>query len=222
MDLGKKGTRSDTVYKKIYNAIMSGYFKPGQRLVERDIADILQVSRTPVREALKQLEKEKMVKTVPYRGVMVTRLSLKEARQVYEVRSNLEGLAVRLAATNVNSHMLEQLETLIELNKEALKNNDTFSIATNNNEFHRTIVHNSDNDLLIEILNSLWAQVNILRLTSWSLPNKRPQETLLEHTAIYEAIRDGDAILAEQNMIKHLDNARQVVLAHLAKEEGVF
>ncbi|NLP18175.1 MAG: GntR family transcriptional regulator, partial [Firmicutes bacterium] len=91
-------TMRELVYEQLHNAIINGVFKPGDRLVERELANIVGVSKTPVREATRQLEQEGLVQIVPYKGIIVTELSFTQVKEVYDLRSLLDGFASYLAA----------------------------------------------------------------------------------------------------------------------------
>ena len=96
-------TRTE-VFNKLYNAIISGYFKPGDRLIERDLSVLLGVSRTPIREVLRELERMKLVKSEPYKGVFISKISINEADEIFVVRMSIEGLAARLCVQNITNN----------------------------------------------------------------------------------------------------------------------
>lgn len=202
------GIVRDAVFSRLRDAIISGYFRPGQRLTEQELAERLSVSRTPVREALRKLELQKLVVTTPYKGVVVRELTLAEAEQIYQVRAVLEGLAARLAAEKAGEADLARLRQCLDMSADAVRNGDLKGMIERNNEFHALIGRATGNSILVEMLDNLQAYINLMRVTSWSDPG-RPARTLAEHEAIFEAVAAGRKMEAEQRTVAHVENAWQ-------------
>ncbi len=193
-------TRTE-VFEKIYNAIISGYFKPGERLVERDLSQIMGVSRTPIREVLRELERLNLVKSVPYKGVFVNKITIKEANDIFLVRKNIEGLATRLCVENINEETLENLEKNLQSYREALKTNDVQTMLKLDDDFHSIIYNSTNNNILIDIIHNLRTMISYFRVRS--LPT-RQKETYQEHESVYLAIKSKNADLAEKNILDHI------------------
>jgi DNA-binding GntR family transcriptional regulator len=144
-------------------AIVDQRFPPGKHLVERELCDLLGVSRTSVREALRHLESEDLIRTVPHKGPVVTALTAEEARNLYEVRAALEGLAGELFAKNASDDLIEQLaEVAAEMGVEARKpgREGVLDVKT---RFYEVMFAGAGNAILARMINSLSSRVALLR-----------------------------------------------------------
>ena len=155
----------DVVFNNLRDAILNGSLKPGERLMENHLADKLGVSRTPVREALRMLEIEHLVELIPRKGAQVLDLSVSDLRNVLEIRSCLEALAVKLACGKVSA---ENIQTLKDLNEDfiaAFDKKDFEGAARCDEQFHNIILEATENDRLVQILKNLKLQVYRYRIT---------------------------------------------------------
>ncbi|WP_214659172.1 GntR family transcriptional regulator [Candidatus Formimonas warabiya] len=193
-------TRTE-VFEKMYTAIISGYFKPGDRLVERDLSHILGVSRTPIREVLRELERLNLVKSEPYKGVFVNIVTIKEANDIFVVRKNMEGLATRLCVENITEEILENLDKNLLSYREALKTNDVQRMLELDDDFHSIIYNATNNNILISMIHNLRTMISYFRV--YSLPT-RQKETYQEHEDVFRAIKSKDADLAEKAIQDHI------------------
>ena len=157
----------DQVYGRLRSAIVTGYFEPGTRLVERDLTEKLQVSRTPIREALRRLEQDGLIVCYPHRGYYVRTPSLDEARQAYEVRRALEGLACELAAQRASAEELAAMRDIVRKGKAALKAADHANLLLLNNELHLALVRSTHNTYLEQQFRTIWSCVDLLRGRWW-------------------------------------------------------
>jgi GntR family transcriptional regulator, trigonelline degradation regulator len=194
-------------------AIIACEFKPGQRLIERELVEMTGVSRTSIREALRELAAEGLVSTTPNKGCAVTALSADQASQVYEVRTVLEGLAGRLFAKNateVQKRALDKQMTKIEnLAKKGAR------VLEAKDDFYRIIFEGAGNEVLRATVSGLHARVTYLRSLSLSSEG-RPEESARELRAIVDAVKAGDANGAEQACRAHVEQARLVAMEALA------
>lgn len=197
-------TAREIVYERIRKAIISGEYLPGQRLVERDLAQLFKVSRTPVREALRKLELERLVTTTPFKGVIVTDYSPAEVTEFFEIRSVLEGLAAKLAATRRSGEDLAALEECLEKSEVALKEKILEDLIYWNDRFHKTISKASGCERLAEMINSVRLQINLLRMTSLI---SRPVQNHEEHQNIFWAVKRCYPDVAETLMRHHVINS---------------
>jgi DNA-binding GntR family transcriptional regulator len=167
---------------------------PGQRLVERELIERLGVSRTTIREALRELAAEGLVTTIPQKGAIVAIPSPKEAAEVYEVRALLEGLAAREFVGNATELHLEALRRAMTQVARAGKKNDADGVLRAKNRFYDVLFDGANNATIRSILGGLQARVAVLRATSLTAPG-RPRQSVAEIQAIVDAIerRDGDA-----------------------------
>jgi DNA-binding GntR family transcriptional regulator len=198
-----KTSLSELVRDQVREGIQSGKFQPGERVRENDIAEWLGVSRTPVREALRQLEAEGLLAFVPWRGVVVAELDSQQVVELYKVRASLEGLAAALAAQHIGDTEIELLEALISHGEQS---NDPHQLAKINKRFHETIYAASHNRYLIQNLKALQSSLALLNGTTYASPGRREQADK-EHRDLFEAIRDRDPIRAEALARQHLKGA---------------
>jgi DNA-binding GntR family transcriptional regulator len=199
----------EIAYHKIKEYIIFGYYKPGEHLLETEIAAKLETSRTPVRDALKRLEREGFVIRKPYKGMIVRKFTRKEAREAYEVRGALEGMAAYLATKRIDDLQKEELSRILEESRIALNAQDFRQLANCNNRFHEKLVEASRNEMLIQMLKNLRAFISISRIYVWTVPG-RPTETLQEHQELFRVIKSGDSFLAGQKAAEHVNNSWKV------------
>jgi DNA-binding GntR family transcriptional regulator len=181
--------------------IVTGHLAPGSRLVENLLADELGVSRIPVREALKQLQTEGFVDIAPRRGAVVAEVSMKEAEDLYEVRSALESFAARKAAQCHKPADLEQLERIVQDGREALRVEAWPELTRLNSAFHEAIAAATGNDHLVELMAAYGLKLAWIFSSS---AQRRGAAAWNEHEGIISAIADGDAELAEVLAARHI------------------
>ncbi|MEM7440360.1 MAG: GntR family transcriptional regulator [Pseudomonadota bacterium] len=201
-------------YELILNAIDVGVYRPGERLVESDLADRFGVSRTPVREALQRLETQSLLRREG-RSLIVASLDHNQMAELYEVRSELEGLAARLSAKHAGPEEVRVLYAMIEEDRALLGNPRELSLA--NRRFHRQIHLGSRNRFLVQQLEMVHRSMALLAETSLAADG-RGEMALAEHQTIVEAIEAGDGRLAEQQLKDHLSFAFETRLKQDARE----
>jgi DNA-binding GntR family transcriptional regulator len=200
-------TRNE-VFNKLFNAIIFGYFNPGEKLVERELSKELGVSRTPIREALRELERLNLVTSQPYKGVIVNKITIEEAQEICLVRMYLEKLAVKLCIENINETIISNLKSSLYKYKKALKKNNIKEMLIQDDLFHSIIYKSTKNSILQNILRNLRARIGQCRLlTLPCLPN----ETLSEHTNIYNAIKKKNLDLAEKEIQEHIKSFYKIL-----------
>src|ERR1700744_487056 len=204
------------VARKLREAIMSGDLKPGQRLVERELCEMMGVSRPSIREALRLLEADGLVNTVPHRGPMVSTISLEEARQLYAARAVLEGFAGRECARFRDPVVARRMgDALVKL-KAAFIEADMMVVLEAKTEFYAALIGGCRNAFIERMLKPLHDRITLLRITSMSHP-KRVKKSFREVTAIWRAIQSGDADLAERRCVDHVKAAAVAALAMIAR-----
>lgn len=207
----------ERVLDKLREAILSGRFHPGQRLVERELVELLGVSRTPIREALRKLELEGLVTTIPYKGPVVTRPTLEDARNLYEVRAALEGQAAALLAARATPEDVAQLEDRVGAAEVAVEAGDLRAVLAANNAFHDELAHRCGNPLLENLVANLRNRIILLRVESLSLPG-RPPRSVAEHREMVERIRARDPEGARRCMEAHILRAWEAARQQLLEE----
>jgi DNA-binding GntR family transcriptional regulator len=199
------------VAQKLREAIMSGTFKPGQRLVERELCEMTGVSRPSIREALRLLEADGMVNTVPHRGPVVSTVSLEEARQLYAARAVLEGFAGRECARLRDPAVVRRMGNALTRLKAAFTKADMIAVLEAKTDFYAALIGGCQNAFIERMLKPLHDRITLLRITSMSQP-KRVNKSLREVTAIWRAIQNGDEDLAERCCVDHIKAAAVAAL----------
>lgn len=210
---------SEKAYDKLKRMILSGRFKNDEALSERSLAAMLSVSRVPVREAIKELEREGLLIVVPRSGILIRRLSLNEVRELYEVRQALEGMAAFLCATcKQNSPMKGMRERLEALAAEG-RDVDHAAIQRASSDFHRMMFDLAGNSQLQAVYETLEPRIVLnLRITAVH-DTGRVEQALEEHIGIAKAIERGDAEKAERLTRLHLENGKTTRLQILSALE---
>jgi DNA-binding GntR family transcriptional regulator len=212
-------TLADRIADRLKRLIVTGEIKPGQKLVEKDIATAFNVSRTPLREALARLVADGLADGIPYRGIFVRQITLRQVQDIYELRIAIEGLAAMLAAERADPDRLDTLAELLAAMDREQASDDSAELKLLNERFHHMIAVASGNALLVERLDDLWTWVTLSRTTAWSTTG-RGRTSRDEHHAIYEAIRARDPdrarTLAEDHVRRSWDNVKPFVVQHEA------
>lgn len=207
------------IYYRVREQIESGAIPPGAQLDERALAHDLAVSRTPLREAIATLVEEGLVERRPYRGNFVRVFSAKQVNDLYEVRKNLEGLAIRLAVANLSQERLEQIRLILDDVQKALEQDDVIAYSAADQRFHDAIARASENDTLIETLSRLKRQIHIVRLSA-NRDALVVARTAQERPRILAALEARDADLAAHLMEEHIEGVRRSVVDQMAQAEG--
>ncbi|MFF2139602.1 GntR family transcriptional regulator, partial [Streptomyces sp. NPDC058193] len=200
----------DLAYETLRRRIIEVELQPGERLVERDLATELEVSRIPLREALRLLAAEGLVVLVPHRGALVAPFTPGDVRDLFDVRESLESLAARLAAERADEDGLARLAAGLDAAREATRAHDRAAIAAANAAFHTDIVELASNALLSGVMRPLEARMHwLFRLTA----RRDPDQQCAEHERMYEAIAARDADLAARLAHEHVADGRAASLA---------
>jgi DNA-binding GntR family transcriptional regulator len=193
------------VTNAIRQSIVTGEYEPGQKLSEAALSEYFEVSRTPVREALKQLEREGLVEIIPRVGTCVSKPTDKELKELFTIKEVMEGLAAGLLAERGSVKEISDMEHAVVKMEEAVKMSDSDLFVEANSEFHKAILEGSDNSKLSYLFNILVNQIPYNRYVYLSLevPN-RLEQSLLEHKEVLEMIKSGKSKEAEEAMRKHV------------------
>jgi len=194
------------VFAIIEEAVLSGKYKKGESLTESRLAAELGVSRTPIREALTQLENEGLVELVPNKGAVVTGISQKDIQDIYTIRIMIEGLAARWAAENIGEADLRDIEEAIDLEGFYTAKGDIARLMGLDSNFHQVIYRAAKSMPLQHMLHTFHHYIQHARSQSIAAPG-RAERALAEHKAILAAIRERDGDKAESLMADHIRNA---------------
>ena len=204
----------DVVFNTLRQAIIKGELKPGERLLEIQLADKLGVSRTPIREAIRKLELEGLVVMIPRRGATVAGITQKHLQDVLEIRRALEDLAIELACQRMTEEQIRELDKLQERFSENAESEDSLMLASIDEEFHERIYQSTCNERLVAILANLREQMYRYRLEYIKDKDKR-QMLISEHERIIKAIRLHHVAEAKQAVHEHIDNQEITVLSNI-------
>ncbi|QCX33003.1 GntR family transcriptional regulator [Caloramator sp. E03] len=205
------------VYNILRENILDGKYKPGENLIELKLANELHVSRTPVREAIRQLELEGLVESIPNKGVIVKGITKKDMEDIYKIRIVLEGLAARWAIEQITDEKLKQMKELYELMEFYTQKNDIDQIADLNTKFHDVIFTSTNSNILQHILRDFQFYVKWARHESLTTPGRKEQ-ALKEHYDILKAFESRDAEAAVKYLTIHVENSSKNVLKKLAEK----
>jgi len=207
----------EIVFETLRDAIINQVLKPGERLMEIQLAEEMGVSRTPVREAIRKLELEGLVVMVPRRGAYVAGISMKDIHEVFEVRGALEALAASLAAERITPEELEEMERQMVKEAEETEANNLRNIVEVDATFHDLLYKAARNQRLLQFVSILQEQLHRFRSASLARPG-RSKTALEEHKKIVEALAERDAVLAEKLAREHIENAENAMLLSLEKQ----
>lgn len=205
-------SKAEKVYQILREDIIERRLLPGQRLVERDLIEKLDVSKTPVREALVRLKKDGLVKGTLHQSVFVNRILRKDVMEIYDLREVLEGLAAECAAKKISPEKVKEFHSIIRLSEERMKENDLKKYICLDLQFHNLVGIISGNERLCKIMQRLYYQTRILMNTSMTLPGRGIKVSLSEHKKIVEAIVNHNPDLAEKMAKEHIKKTRKAVL----------
>jgi DNA-binding GntR family transcriptional regulator len=195
----------DVVFNTLREAILKGDLKPGERLMELQLAAKLGVSRTPIREAIRMLEQEGLAVTMPRKGAEVAKMTLKDMEDVLEIREALDELAVRIACAKISEEQLARLIAVKEQFENSTRTGDVKRIAEADVSFHDVIYEATDNPKLVTLLNNLREQVYRYRVEYIKDPKNYPT-LIAEHEAIVEGLKNRDQNAATLAMHAHVEN----------------
>ena len=211
MDDYQEHSLGGRVFQKIREDILSGKYQEHDELREAALGKELGVSRTPVREALRQLELEGLVTIIPNRGAYVTGISQKDIWDIYSLRSLLEGMCARWAVEHITEKQLDELEEIILLSEFQLKKGSGFSaeqVTALDGRFHDVLYEASGSRILSHVLTDFHNYVQSARKSS-VISEDRARKSIREHKQILRAIRDRDAEMAEQLANEHILHVMQ-------------
>lgn len=208
----------EQTYEMLRAAILSGELAAGSRLIETQLAEQLQVSRTPIREALRLLQRDHLVTVDPQGAMRVALLSIDDAVQLYDCRIALEQLSVSAACRMATPEQIEQIEATLQQAERAILNSShsltPYQLLHLDYQFHRLLAESSDNTWLVQILDQVFDKMSLLRLRTIE-HNPNVLEIRGEHRRILEAVRKRDALAAMQAIQYHLISSKDRVVEEI-------
>lgn len=197
---------ADKVFERVESDILSGVYAPGTLLTELGLSKELEVSRTPIREAIRRLEQENLVKETP-KGHEVLGITRQDICDIYDIRLKIEGVATGMCAKNISNENLEKLKETLELQEFYTSKGEADKIKSTDSEFHQIIFQNCGSQVYSSILATLHRKVQLGRKASVS-DSERAKCVIKEHKEIFQALLSRDEKLAEALAIKHINNAK--------------
>ena len=207
LKVGHRRVLADWVAASLQEAILNGYFEPGEKLDQDRIAEEFEVSRTPVREALQKLESEGFVEIRPHYGAYIPTVSRQDIREIYELRRLLEAETVRQVTPLIPESVLDELDNTLANAEERFEAGDTYTHFATDIHFHETILNFAESRLLKEVLDGLSNRISAVRRFALSKPGPHLDNSMREHRAILQAIRQRDPEQAAELMKLHLENS---------------
>jgi len=214
-------TLSARVFEILKGKIISGELAQGTKLTEESLSKEFDISRGPLREALRSLESVRLINRIPHAGIRVVTLTTKLMQDIYTVREALEGMSARLAALHMSDQDISELKQLLEDHAQDIerKQGKVYFQYEGDLDFHYKIASASSNEWLEDILsNELYQLLRMCRHRSGQIPN-RPSKALTEHRQIAAAIENRDPELAEMLMRRHISGAWLQVKDFLVSDE---
>lgn len=209
----------NSIFCQLRDDILKGKLAPGENLVELKLASQYGVSRTPIREALRQLELEGLVRYLPNRGVVVEGITNQDVQDIFVIRGHLESLVAKWAAQRATDEELKRLRELVELQEFYVAKDDVEQVTDLDTEFHRVLLEASKSKALRYALGSMLDYVEQARQRSLSVPG-RIHDSVREHRGILEAVEAKDAELAVQRIVEHMEHARGNLLRFWAEKDN--
>lgn len=203
-DSTDKSSLRERVFQTIRQSILDGKYKAGDTLRESAIAHELNVSRTPVREAIRQLQLEGLVRSIPNKETVVCGITNEDVQDIFMVRSKLEGVAGRLAAERITQEELEKMEEILELTEFYASKGDISRLENLDHTFHDIIYNATKSKIIKQVLSHFHTYIQQTRKKSMAIPG-RVSCLVAEHRAIYEAIKNRDGDKAEELINAHLE-----------------
>ncbi len=212
-------TLREKILETIRDSILRGNLKPGEKVAEPELADRFGISRTPIREAFRQLESEGYLTVIPRKGAVVTALSERDVEEFFAIKSILEGYAARMAAEKLTDKEIERLEAINERLEQLAREGDVKTFFRVHGEFHELFSKAAGNEKLTELIGQLVMKFNRSRMTSLSLPG-RMEISVKEHRKLIEAFKKRDAEAADNLVKKTAAYGAQVLIQSMAQEDG--
>jgi DNA-binding GntR family transcriptional regulator len=212
-------TLREIAQDRMRTAIIEGHFEPGERLVERPLGDQLGVSRTVIRETIRYLEAEGLVEIIPNRGPIVARLSWDQARQIYDVREQLEGAAAAACASAHNTDFPDQLRDALDALNARMTDAEWIGVMQATTRFYELIFTQAGHTIASEIVQRLNGRISRLRVLTLSAKD-RPRSGISHMHAISDAILSQDPIAAKAAVHAHIADASAIAEKFLSNASG--
>lgn len=217
--LERHQTLREKILETIREAILKGSLKPGEKVAEPELAERFGISRTPIREAFRQLESEGYLTVIPRKGAVVAALSERDVQEFYAIKSILEGYAASLAAEKLSDREIDRLEAVNHKLRHLAAERDVKAFYRVHNEFHEIFLKAADNQKLYDLIHQLGMKFNRLRMASLSVEG-RMEISVEEHDRLLEAFRCKDSEAAEHLVKKTASIGSKVLLESMGSAQN--
>lgn len=203
----RKETVEQKVYHLIKNAILNRQMAPGNQLFESAIAEKVKASRTPIRSAISKLEAEGLVNVIPNKGAFIVQPTIEEMVQAFEMRKNLEEMAIQNGFSHLGTNEIDQLKLLLEEMRTAYKEREIVLYQEKNNAFHLVLAKASGNRYLVEFMEEILNRITIYMVLYDVFTEDNEERDLLEHEEMIKHIEGGDEEKLQTLLLRHLDDS---------------
>ncbi|MGI6226900.1 MAG: GntR family transcriptional regulator [Peptococcales bacterium] len=221
MSIGKINRKASTLREQAYdiikNAIMSGEFKPGQTLIEEQLAKDLGLSRTPLREALVLLEHDQYIEMIPYKGTFVTTLTIKEAQEIFHIRKLLEPEAVCMALKHISEEEIDYLKDFFIKARTKVSQGDMETFLASNKLIHDKLLEYGENETLRNLIISYLEKIQRYQTMIKAWDDSSFMEEFEEHCVLIDELYNKDEKKFRKLMITHLENCCERLIEQLKK-----
>lgn len=207
-------TLKDKAYREIKTLILEGKLEPGEFLVERNLVERLQMSRTPVRSALERLEVEGMVKLSPKQGIIVERMSIEQALDIFDLRQALEShICKKLSERTLSSEESAKIQAILDEQKLHMEKEDFSEFSKMDFEFHLALAEIYDNKKVEQILHQIREKLCLIAVDVMKKRTARINVAYEEHVRIYRYMLEGKSEEASKEMVEHLEFGKNILLS---------
>lgn len=208
--VGRIETTKELVYREIKNAILNGHISYNEIFTEVQLAELLNTSRTPIREAVQDLIKEGLIVSVPRRGLTVRKITLNELEQIFLLRTSIEKEVIKKLTNMITDNQIEELKAICEQQVQAMHNDNDAEFINLDQQFHFSLTRFANYFLIEEVLSNLYELTQLIGLQAVKKKNRK-NEVMEEHLAIINALEERDAEQAAHWMVMHLKNTKDSI-----------
>ena len=219
LPISRTKSLKEKAYDILKELILTGRLEQGKLHNEKRLAEVLGVSRTPVREALLELSREGMVSFVPSKGVKVLKITPKQVQEVFELRRIIEGYIIKAISKQLTPVDLKKIEKILAKQDRSASRDEELSFIEMDKEFHLFMASKMGNQQIETILQNLRDQIHLMGIRAIK-DQSRSQQVLKEHQRIFSALKKKDSKRAHEELMKHLNNTEKILIDILAREEG--
>jgi DNA-binding GntR family transcriptional regulator len=219
LPISRTKSLKEKAYDILKELILTGRLEQGKLHNEKRLAEVLGVSRTPVREALLELSREGMVSFVPSKGVKVLKITPKQVQEVFELRRIIEGYIIKSISKRLTPGDLKKIEKILSKQDRSASRDEELSFIEMDKEFHLFMASKMGNQQIETILQNLRDQIHLMGIRAIK-DQSRSQQVLKEHQRIFSAMKKKDAKRAHEELMKHLNNTEKILIDILTREEA--